>query len=157
MGMQPHKAITFPYISPHSLIKTSYIPSDFKLSPWSGTFTQYWSSERRHVTTASMAFVIARSMPFSLTKKVVPYLLDKRVQNTFGRANLTPSPTLKFKTLPLPPNSSTTCEMQMFDKYECSLMSGSIILKCSVTHGTHDVELAQYRAKFPILPEDYFK
>ena len=39
----------------------------------------------------------------------VPYLPVRRVQNTFGRAIFTPSPTLKFRTLPLPPNSSTTC------------------------------------------------
>ena len=115
------------------------------LIPSSGTLTQYCSSDRRQDTIASIAFVIARSIPFSLTKNVyyhsaakwlrlpeckenvelllleinnriqkhhkvltVPYLLVKRVQNTFGRANLTPSPRLKFNTFSLPPNSWTT-------------------------------------------------
>ena len=47
-----------------------HMPSDLKFIPSSGTFTQNCSSERRHDTMASMAFVMARSMPFSLTKKV---------------------------------------------------------------------------------------
>ena len=38
----------------------------------------------------------------------VPYFPESLVQKTFGNANLTPSPTLKLSTLPLPPNSSTT-------------------------------------------------
>jgi hypothetical protein len=81
-----------------------YIPRVFKLTPWSGTLTQYASSLLKHCVIASTALVMAISIPLSLTKKVVPYLADNLVQKTFGRANLTPSPTLKLRTFPRPPN-----------------------------------------------------
>ena len=38
---------------------------------------------------------------FFTFKRTVPYLLARRCQNTFGNANFTPSPTLKFKILPV--------------------------------------------------------
>lgn len=48
----------------------NYSPKDFMDTPWSGTLVQYPSSERRHCVIASIALVIAMSIPFSLTKKV---------------------------------------------------------------------------------------
>ena len=47
-----------------------YIPNVLMLIPSSGTLTQYCSSDRRQDTIASIAFVMARSIPFSLTKNV---------------------------------------------------------------------------------------
>ncbi len=77
-----------------------YIPRVLRLTPTSGGAVQNPSSDLRHVTIASIALVTAMSIPFSFTKKEFPYFPDRRVQKTFGKANLVPSPTLKFSTFP---------------------------------------------------------
>lgn len=79
---------------------TQLKPSDFRLWPSSGGAVQNPSSERRHETMDSIALVIAISTPFSLTKNVFPYFAESLVQKILGRANFTPSPTLKFKRFP---------------------------------------------------------
>merc|ERR1712176_1593818 len=91
---------------PHSRTRRIlyFMPKLLKLCPCSGGLIQNPSSLRRHETMASTAFSTATSTPLSLTKNVVPYFPDRRVQKTLGRANLTPSPTLKLRTFPLPPN-----------------------------------------------------